>query len=86
MDTTQNPPRQPAAAAGRYAGYINASTRIRRGIDRVPTRGRRSIGADLIEVTREHWLGKQAAGMGPVRISDEAQPARIGPASAPIAA
>ncbi|MBX3589302.1 MAG: hypothetical protein KF755_00215 [Burkholderiaceae bacterium] len=86
MDTTQNPPRQRTAAAGRYAGCIDVSTRFRRGIDRLPTRGRRSIGADVIEVTREHWLAKPVAGVALVRIADEAQPARIGPASAPIAA
>ena len=86
MDTTQNPPRQPAAAAGRHAGCIDVSTRICRRIDRDPTRGQRPIGADVIEVTREHWLGKQPARVALVRISGEAQPARIDQASALIAA
>lgn len=86
MDTTQNPPRQPAAAAARHAGCIDVPTQIRRRIDRDPTRGRRPIGAEVIEVTREHWFGKRPARVALVGISGEAKPARIDRASAPIAA
>ena len=86
MDTTHNPPRQPAADAARNAGCIDVSTWIRRRTERGPARGRRSIGAGVIEVTREHWLGMQPARVAPVRVVDGAQPARTGQASAPIAA
>ena len=60
MNTTLDHPRQPAAEAGREAGSTDVPTRIGRNVDRDGTRGRRLIGASVLEVTREHWLGRPA--------------------------
>jgi len=83
MDMTHERKCPPAAEAGRCAGCIDVSTWIRRHVDRDPTRGRRLIGAHVLEVTREHWLGNRPALVAPVRFPDDAQSARIGQALAP---
>ncbi len=61
MDMTHERKCPPTAETGRCADCIDASTPICRNVDRDPTRGRRLIAANVLGVTREHWLGSRSA-------------------------